>query len=261
MRGAQTPVSNSVVNSPVTAWKRKSLFPLSGGRFFSLRMRHPFFLSGTSGSFCKFNSFLFFIQFDFIYSFFFSFPTALSNFQDMLPSMSGETYRLILEPCLANALLLDLKAIDLLIPSINLNDIDIDKYKVERAKTKVKTTAEKNNMIKVWKILYILHLMEEWIRTHFCIRKFVEENGQKTMKKNKGPERHLTCTKETPYKSKYLTHKVLPNIGATVVVHAEQVVVLHEFNGENTIKAIIVDNTNANTGCEGAMVAILGKKV
>ena len=79
------------------------------------------------------------------------------------------------------------------------------------------------------------------------------ENYEK--KKTKGPECHLTFTKETPYESKYLTHRVLPNIGATGAVHAEQVVdVLHEFN---TIKAILVDNTNANTGCEGGKVAIL----
>ena len=93
------------------------------------------------------------------------------------------------------------------------------------------------------------------------IRKFVEENGQKAMKKTKGPESHLTFTKETPYESKYLTHRVLPNIGATGAVHAEQVVdVLHEFNSENTIKAILVDNTNASIGCKGGMVAILEKK-
>ena len=62
--------------------------------------------------------------------------------------------------------------------------------------------------------------MGEWIRTHCCIRKFVGENEKKT----KGPECHLTFTKETPYESKYLTHRVLPNIGATGAVHAEQVV-------------------------------------
>ena len=49
----------------------------------------------------------------------------------------------------------------------------------------------------------------------------MEENGQKTMKKTKGPECHLTFTKETPYESKYLTHRVLPDIGATGTVHAE----------------------------------------
>ena len=86
-------------------------------------------------------------------------------------------------------------------------------------------------MIKVRKILYVLQLMGEWIRTHCCIRKFVEENGQKTMKKAKGPECHLTFTKETPYESKYLTHRVLPKTGATGAVHVELVVdVLHEFN-------------------------------
>ena len=36
--------------------------------------------------------------------------------------------------------------------------------------------------------------------------------------------------------------------------------VLHEFNSENIIKAILVDNTNANTGSQGGMVAILEKK-
>ena len=53
-------------------------------------------------------------------------------------------------------------------------------------------------------------------------------------------------------------HRVLPNISATGAVHAEQVVdILHEFNSENTIKAILVDDTNANPGCEGGMVTIL----
>ena len=46
---------------------------------------------------------------------------------------------------LANALLLDLKAMGLLIPSINMNDIIIDKCKVDRAKTKVKTTTQQKH--------------------------------------------------------------------------------------------------------------------
>ena len=85
---------------------------------------------------------------------------------------------------------------------------------------------------------------------------------RKLRKKTKGLEHHLTFTKETPYESKYLTHRVLPNIGATGAVHAEQVMdILHEFNSENTINAILFDNTNANTGCESGMVAILEKKL
>ena len=84
----------------------------------------------------------------------------------------------------------------------------------------------------------------------------IDRNYEKTQ----GPECHLTFTKETPYESKYLTHRVLPNIDATGAVHAEQVVdeFNNEFNNDDTIKAILVDNTN-NTGCEGGMVAILEK--
>ena len=36
--------------------------------------------------------------------------------------------------------------------------------------------------------------------------------------------------------------------------------ILHEFSREITIKAILVDNTSANTGCEGGMAAILEKQ-
>ena len=56
-------------------------------------------------------------------------------------------------------------------------------------------------------------------------------------------------------------HRVLPNIDAIGDVHAEQMVdILHEFNSKNTIKTIPINNTNANTGCEGGMVANLEKK-
>ena len=78
MHGAQTPVSNDAINSQLTAWKRKSLFPLVGRFLFSLRMRHPFFLLGTSESFSKFNSFLFFFLIQlFFKKYIYSFPTCL----------------------------------------------------------------------------------------------------------------------------------------------------------------------------------------
>ena len=49
----------------------------------------------------------------------------------------------------------------------------------------------------------------------------VEENGSKILKKNKGPECHLTITKETLNESIYLTHRVLPETGATGTVLTE----------------------------------------
>ena len=48
--------------------------------------------------------------------------------------------------------------------------------------------------------------------------------------------------------SKYLTHRVIPNIGVTGIVLAN--VVLEEFNNVNTIKLVLVGNTTTNTGCE-----------
>ena len=89
----------------------------------------------------------------------------------------------------------------------------------------------------------------------------VEENGSKILKKAKGPERHLTITKETPNESIYLTHRVLPDTGATGTVLAEQVAdVLEKFKSLSTIKAVLVDNMNTNTGCEGGLVTLLEKK-
>ena len=80
----------------------------------------------------------------------------------------------------------------------------------------------------------------------------VEENGSKILKKNKGPERYLTITKETPNESIYLTHRVLPDAGSTGTVLVEQVAdVLEKFKSLSTIKAVLLDNTNTNTGCEG----------
>ena len=54
-------VINDVIKTLVTAWKRKNAWsPLSRGMpFFLLYIRHLLFLLETSGSFCKFNSFLF----------------------------------------------------------------------------------------------------------------------------------------------------------------------------------------------------------
>ena len=102
--------------------------------------------------------------------------------------------------------------------------------------------------------------MGEWIRTHCCIRKFVEENGQKTMKKTKGPECHLTFTKETPFEIKYLTEFFLTLVQHVLFMQSKWWMFCLNST-VNTIKAILVDNTNTNTGCEGGMVAILEKNV
>ena len=62
MRGAQTPDSKMVLLvRPALPERERMPGPLCQEEmpFFLLRMRHLVFLLGTSGSFCKFNSFLF----------------------------------------------------------------------------------------------------------------------------------------------------------------------------------------------------------
>ena len=58
-----------------------------------------------------------------------------------------------------------------------------------------------------------------------------------------------------------MTHRVLPDTGATGTVLAEQMTdVLEKFKGLSTIKVVLVDNMNANTGCEYGLVTLLEKK-
>ena len=83
---------------------------------------------------------------------------------------------------LANALPLNLKAMGLLIPNININDIIIDKCKVDRAKTKVKTTAQQKHDQSM-EILLCIAVDGRMDKDTVLYKENVEENGQKTMKK------------------------------------------------------------------------------
>ena len=65
-----------------------------------------------------------------------------------------------------------------------------------------------------------------------------------------GKEHHLTFTCESgELKGSYLTHSTLPLTGATGdVLAARTVEVLDEYKSKDTIQAVLVDNTSANTG-------------
>jgi hypothetical protein len=53
-------------------------------------------------------------------------------------------------------------------------------------------------------------------------------------------------------------HRVIPIKGATGVLLGEEVAsVLEEFHGVHTLKAVLLDNTNTNTGCKGGLVTVL----
>ena len=83
MRGAQTPVSNGIVNSPVTTWKRKSLLSLLGGRFFLYACVVPFSCQGPLGVSANLIVFFFFkfnLSLKNFLLFIYSFPTSLRSF-------------------------------------------------------------------------------------------------------------------------------------------------------------------------------------
>ena len=135
----------------------------------------------------------------------------------------------------------------------------MDKCKIDRAKSKVKTNAYENHNENVENLLYVgVDGRTDKDTLHY--KESVEENGSKILKKAKAPERYLTITKETPNESIYLTHRVLPDTGDSGIVLAEKVAdVLEKFKSLSTIKAVLVDNTNTNTGCEDGLVTLLEK--
>ena len=93
----------------------------------------------------------------------------------------------------------------------------MDKCKIDRAKSKVKTNAYENHKKNVENLLCIgVDGKKDKDTLHY--KESVEENRSKILKKAKGPQRHLTITKETLNESIYLTHRVLPDTGATDTV-------------------------------------------
>ena len=93
-------------------------------------------------------------------------------------------------------------------------------------------------------------------------REVMDENGETKLKKGKGEEHHIFFTKEPGTESgRYLTHRVVPVKGPTAAVLSDEVhSVLKEFNSVHTLKAVLIDNTNTNTGYEGGLVTILENK-
>ena len=83
---------------------------------------------------------------------------------------------------LANALLLNLKVMGLFIPNININDIIIDKCKVDRAKTKVKTTAQQKHDQSMENLICIA-VDGRMDKDTLLGKENVEKNRQKNMKK------------------------------------------------------------------------------
>ena len=160
---------------------------------------------------------------------------------------------------IANGFLLDLQDMGLLHPNLDLDNIIIDKSKIDREKARMKTSSHKKHSQEHNQLSCIgvdCRIDRETLK-YDVVR---DENGEEKWIKSKGPERHLTFTREMGLKSEYLTHRAIPNVGATGVVLTEHVdAVLNDYNSVDTVVAVVVDNTSINTGCEAGLISVLEK--
>ena len=160
-----------------------------------------------------------------------------------------------------HALLLDLQAMDLLWRSVDVKDVVLDKSKIDREKSRMKLKSDEKHKEDQEKLVCIG--VDGKIDTDTLMyREVMDDNGETKLKTGKGEEHHLTFTKEPGTESgTYLTHRVIPVKDATAAILTDEVhSVLKEFNIFHTLKAVLVDNTNTNTGCEGDLVTILENK-
>lgn len=83
----------------------------------------------------------------------------------------------------------------------------------------------------------------------------VDLNGRTAVKRTTESEHHLTFTAESGRRaSKYLTHRSVPNSGATGQYLAQETLsVLVECKFVESIAAILVDNTSLNTGWQNGL--------
>ena len=164
-------------------------------------------------------------------------------------------------------LLLDLQAMDLLRPGVDVKDVALDKSKIDREKRRMKVKSNEKHKEDQEKLVCIGvngkigKDTRKIDKDTLMYREVMDENGETKLKKGTGEEHHLTLTKEPGTESgRYiLTHRVIPVKGATAAVLSDEVhSVLKEFNSVHTLEAVLVDNTN--TGCEGGLVTILENK-
>ncbi|KAL7645869.1 UNVERIFIED_CONTAM: hypothetical protein RMT77_002766 [Armadillidium vulgare] len=154
-----------------------------------------------------------------------------------------------IEENLANALLLDLKAMNLLGPSVDVKQKMIDKSKLDREKERIRVRSNEILGEGVEKLLCI-DVDRKVDKGTLMYKEIEDEHGEIKLKKEKTQEHHLTFTNEEASEGgTYLTQRVIPIKGATRAVLAEEVAsVLEEFNSLDKIKTVLIDNANTSTG-------------
>ncbi|KAK6178315.1 hypothetical protein SNE40_013114 [Patella caerulea] len=163
---------------------------------------------------------------------------------------------------LANAFLMDLKAANLLVPDLNVEQIIVDKSKLDREKARVKLKSETKYQEGMEKLICV-GIDGKVDRDTLMYTEVQDEDGTVKLRKDRGAEHHLTFTNEPGTESgTYLTHRVITLAGATGDLQGEEAAsVLEEFDSVDTLKAVLVDNTSTNTGWENGLVTCLENKI
>ena len=161
---------------------------------------------------------------------------------------------------LGNALLHDIK--HLLRPEVDVNLITMDKSKLDRAKAKVKVICE--GLVSEEKTKLTCVGVDG--KVDACTLTYSEAttpDNEVVLKKCQTSEHHLTFTREDGHSSgEYLTHKTIPLVGATAEILAQVTLdVLQDYDSTDSILAILVDNTAANTGAKNGLVVNLQRKL
>ena len=165
-----------------------------------------------------------------------------------------------LRAALANALFYDIK--HLLRNDVKIEEILLDKCKLDRAKANVRVVYDEKNKIEKRNLVCIGvdRKVDSNIRTYTTVH---ASDGSMILKQSFDAEHYLTFTEETGTASGiYLTHKVIPMTGAPGELLAEKAYnVLEEHGSVTSIKALLVDNTATNTGLKNGLMSNLEDKL
>ena len=160
---------------------------------------------------------------------------------------------------LANALLNDLNDANLLSRQCDLSSMRVDKSRMDREKQRVQ---EEERARQESEGLICIGVDGKDDKQTLCYEVSVNESGASEQKQVRETEHHVTFTQESgPKRGEYLTHRVAGENKTGPILGKLTAGVIFEHKSENSIKAILCDNTGSNTGWKTGLVVTLEKEI
>ena len=160
---------------------------------------------------------------------------------------------------LADALIRDLLKAHLLSDDFDVQSMTVDKSRMDREKARVKVDASEQTESEGLICVGVDGKDDTKTLSHKVI---VDESGERKLKQVTEKEHHLTFTQETgPKRGEYLTHRSVGLKKSGAMLGGVTKGVLVEFKSEETVRAILCDNTATNTGYKTGLVVSLEKEI